>query len=85
MKKAVLKNFAIFTRKLQVCNFIKNRLQHRSVPYKVRLSPSKKSCVICLIEIPLKDDEKCFLFRLKSFFRSQDISGFGRTFCHIEI
>ena len=25
----VLKNFAIFTGKLQDCNFIKNRLQHR--------------------------------------------------------
>ena len=73
MKKAVLKNFAIFTGKLQVCNFIKNRLQHRCVPLKVRLSLSKKSCVICLIESLLKDDEKCFLFRLKSFFRSQDI------------
>ena len=29
MKKAVLKNFAIFTGKLQACNFIKKRLQHR--------------------------------------------------------
>ena len=29
MKKAVFKHFAIFTRKLRVCNFIKNRLQHR--------------------------------------------------------
>ena len=26
MKKAVLKNFIIFTGKLQACNFIKNRL-----------------------------------------------------------
>ena len=29
-KIGVLKNFAIFTRK--VCNFIKNRLQHRCFP-----------------------------------------------------
>ena len=29
MKKAALKNFAIFTGKLQTCNSIKNRLQHR--------------------------------------------------------
>ena len=29
MKKAVLKHFAIFTGKLQTCNFIKKRLQHR--------------------------------------------------------
>ena len=28
MKKAVLKNFAIFTGKLQTCNFIKKRHQH---------------------------------------------------------
>ena len=28
MKKAVLKNFAIFTGKLQTCNCIKKRLQH---------------------------------------------------------
>ena len=28
MKKAVLKTFAIFTGKLQACNFIKERLQH---------------------------------------------------------
>ena len=27
MEKAVLKNFAIFTGKLQACNFIKNRIQ----------------------------------------------------------
>ena len=29
MKKAVLKNFAIFSGKLQPCNFIKNTLQQR--------------------------------------------------------
>ena len=28
-EKAVLKNFAVFPGKLQACNFIKNRLQHR--------------------------------------------------------
>ena len=33
MKKAVHKNFAIFTGKhLQVCNFIKKRFQHRLFP-----------------------------------------------------
>ena len=31
MKKAVLKNFAIFTGKFQACNLIKKRLQHRSL------------------------------------------------------
>ena len=33
--------------------------------FKVGLSPSKKLCVI--------NDEKCFLFHLKTSFRSQDI------------
>ena len=32
MKNPVLKNFAIFTGKLQACNFIKKRLQHRCFP-----------------------------------------------------
>ena len=32
MKKAVLKNLTIFTGKLQTCNFIKKRLQHRYFP-----------------------------------------------------
>ena len=32
MKKAALKNFAIFTGKLPACNFIKKRLQHRCFP-----------------------------------------------------
>ena len=33
MKKAVLKHFAIFTGKLQACNFIKKRFQHISSEY----------------------------------------------------
>ena len=35
MKKVVLKNFAIFTGKLQACNFIKNTLQHRCFPLNI--------------------------------------------------
>ena len=35
MKNAVLKYFAIFTGKLQVCNFIKNRMQHRCFPLNI--------------------------------------------------
>ena len=35
MKKAFLKNFAIFTGKLQACNFIKNRLRHRCFPLNI--------------------------------------------------
>ena len=34
-KKAVLRHFAIFTGKLQTCNFIKKRLQHRSFPLSI--------------------------------------------------
>ena len=35
MRKAVLKNFAIFTATLQACNFFKNRLQHRRFPLNI--------------------------------------------------
>ena len=35
MKKAVLKTFAIFTGKLQVCSFIKDRLQHKCFPLNI--------------------------------------------------
>ena len=35
MKKHVLKNLAIFTGKLQPCNFIKNRLQHSCFPLSI--------------------------------------------------
>ena len=38
---------------------------------RVGLSPSKNLCYL-LDWKPFKNDEKCFLFRLKSFFRSQD-------------
>ena len=39
----------------------------------VRLSTSKNICVICFIESPFKNNEKCFLFHLKSSFCSQGI------------
>ena len=35
MKKAVLKNFAIFTGKLQAFNFIKNRLRRMCFPLSI--------------------------------------------------
>ena len=35
---------------------------------KVRLSPSKKICVICLIESPLKMMKNAFYFILKAIF-----------------
>ena len=40
--------------------------------FKVRLSPSKKIALFASMKA-LKNDEKCFLFHLKSSFRSQDI------------
>ena len=41
--------------------------------FKVRLSPSKKIYFYLHQLKPFKNDEKCFLFHLKSFFCSQDI------------
>ena len=35
MKKAVNKNFAIFTGKLQICSFIKKGLQYRCLPLNI--------------------------------------------------
>ena len=34
-KKVVLKNFVVFAGKLQTCNFIKKRLQHRCFPLNI--------------------------------------------------
>ena len=44
-----------------------------SQSFKVGLSPSKKNCVICLTESPLKMIKKHLLFNLKSSFYFQDI------------
>ena len=49
-------------------------------PLKVGLSPSKKKLCYLLDWKSYKNDEKCFLFHLKSFFRSQDIKPFVKTF-----
>ena len=35
MKKAVLKNFVVFTGKFQACNFTEKRLQHRCFPLNI--------------------------------------------------
>ena len=56
MKKAVLKNFTIFTGKLEANNFIKNRLQHRCLSVNVakflKTAISKNirslSCCFCI-------------------------------------
>ena len=47
---------------------------------KVGLSPSKKNLFYLLHWKPFKNDEKGFLFHLKSPFRSEDISVFVMTF-----
>ena len=44
-----------------------------SVSFKVRLSPSPKKLFHLLQPMAFKNDEKCFLFHLKSFFHFQDI------------
>ena len=48
MKKAGLKNFTMFTRMLQACNFIKNRLQHKCFPLNITKflrAPISKGCL----------------------------------------
>ena len=40
---------------------------------KVDLSRSKKNFFICFNDSFIQKDEKCFLFHLKTSFRSQDI------------
>ena len=56
-----------------------NKIEN-GIAFKVGLSPSKKVCVICFIESPLKMIKKCFLFHLESSFRSQDTKVFIMTF-----
>ena len=48
--------------------------------FKSRLLPSKKVSFYLLPWKPFKDDEKCFLFHIKSSFRSQDILTFVLKF-----
>ena len=48
--------------------------------FKVELSPSKKIFFCLLQGKPSKNDEKCFLFHLKSSFRSEDIYIFVLNF-----
>ena len=46
---------------------------HQMIASKSDPHLSKQICVSCLTESPLKMIKKCFLFQLKSSFRSQDI------------
>ena len=64
-------------------DIIKRRILHNiifSLPFKVGLSPTQKICAICLIGKPFQIDKICFLFHLKSSFRSQVIYAFVTTF-----
>ena len=50
---------------------------------KVRLSPSKKICVICLIESPLKMMKNTFYFILKALFVLKIFKFLPRLFGHV--
>ena len=49
----------------------------------VGLSPSKKICVICLIESPLKMMKNAFYFILKAFFVLKIFKFLSRLFGHV--
>ena len=51
--------------------------------FKVRLSPSEKSCVICLIESPLKMMKNAFYFILKALFVLKMFKFLSRLFDHV--
>ena len=53
-----------------------------SFELKVGLSPSKKICVICLIESPLKMIKNAFYFILKALFVLKIFKLFSRLFGH---
>ena len=53
--------------------------------FKVGLAPSKNIICFYLSEWkPFKNDEKCFLFRLKNSFCSQVFKSLSRLFGHVE-
>ena len=51
--------------------------------FKVGLLPSKKICVLCLIESPLKMMKNVFYFILKALFALKIIKFFSRLFGHV--
>ena len=52
--------------------------------FKVGLSPSKKICVICFIESPLKVMKNAFYFILKALFVLMIFKFLSRLFGHVE-
>ena len=53
------------------------------IAFKVRLSTSKKTCVICLIESPLKLMKNAFYFILKAYFVLKIYKFLSRLFGHV--
>ena len=51
--------------------------------FKVELSPSKKICVICLIESPLEMMKNAFYFILKALFVLKIFKFLSRLFDHV--
>ena len=51
--------------------------------FKVGLSPSKKNCVICFIESPLKKTKNAFYFILKALFVLKIFKFLSRLFGHV--
>ena len=51
--------------------------------FKVELSHSKKICVICLIESPLKITKNAFYFNLKSLFVLKIFKFLSQIFGHV--
>ena len=51
--------------------------------FKVELSPSKKICVICLIESPLEMMKNAFYFILKALFVLKIFKFLSRLFGHV--
>ena len=62
-------------------NFFKGEHSQILIYTKLGLSPSKNKMLYLLQWKPLENDEKCFLFHLKSSFGFQDIYVFVLTFC----
>ena len=68
---------------LRVLRHTEETVQYTYGKIKVGLSPSKKSCVICLIESPLKMMKNAFYFILKTLFVLKIYKFLSRLFGHV--
>ena len=57
---------------------------HISYRLKLGLSPSKKNCIICFTESPLKMMKNAFFFILKALFLLKTFKFLLRLFDHVE-